>query len=81
MEEKVDEKISFWKRILISIKDFEKYKIFAIEKLSKSFKYFFEFALFFVLIIALSFCVIYGMIINKATKYINSDTQKIGIYN
>ena len=39
MEEKVEEKISFWKRILISIKDFEKYKIFAVEKLSKSFKY------------------------------------------
>ena len=30
MEEKVEEKISFWKRILISIKDFEKYKIFAV---------------------------------------------------
>lgn len=73
MEEKVDEKISFWKRILISIKDFEKYKIFAIEKLSKSFKYFFEFALFFVLIIALSFCVKYGMIINKATNYIKNE--------
>ena len=45
MEEKAEEKISFWKRILISIKDFEKYKIFAVEKLSKSFKYFFQFAL------------------------------------
>ena len=32
MEEKVEEKISFWKRIIISIKDFEKYKIFAVEK-------------------------------------------------
>ena len=73
MEEKVEEKISFWKRILISIKDFEKYKIFAVEKLSKSFKYFFQFALIFVLIIALSFSVKYGMIINKTTNYIKND--------
>ena len=73
MEEKVEEKISFWKRILISIKDFEKYKIFAVEKLSKSFKYFFQFALLFVLIIALSFSVKYGMIINKTTNYIKND--------
>ena len=73
MEEKVEEKISFWKRIIISIKDFEKYKIFAVEKLSKSFKYFFKFALLFVLIIALSFSVKYGMIINKTTNYIKND--------
>ena len=41
------EKIGFFKRVLISIKDFEKYDIFAMEKWQSSIKYLFIITLIF----------------------------------
>lgn len=71
MEEET--KISFFKRVLISIKDFDKYKIFALEKLGKSIKYVFQLSLILMTFIALSFTVKYGMLINKGLNYIKED--------
>lgn len=71
MEEET--KISFFKRVLISIKDFDKYKIFALEKLGKSIKYVFQLSLILMIFIALSFTIKYGMLINKGLNYIKED--------
>ncbi len=71
MEE--DIKMSFFKRVLISIKDFDKYKIFVIEKLGKSIKYAFILALILMIFIAASFTVKYGSIIDNTLNYIKQD--------
>ncbi len=76
-----DKKISFWEKLLISIKDFDQYKIFAIEKLSQSIKYIFQFVLLFVIIISFSFTIKYGMYINGVLNYIKGDLPEFTYEN
>lgn len=71
MEE--DIKISFFKRILISIKDFDKYKIFITEKLGKSIKYAFILSLILMIFITASFTIKYGALIDNTLNYIKQD--------
>ena len=73
MEEVNNEKISFFKRVLISVKDFEKYKLFATEKVRKSIKYIFQLVLLFVIAIAVVFTIKYSVLINNTLNYIKND--------
>lgn len=76
-----EEKISFLKRVVISLKDFEKYRIFAEEKLSKSIKYIFFITIILMIFIALSFTVKYGILINNCLNYIKSDLPEFTYEN
>ena len=73
MEEVNNEKISFFKRVLISVKDFEKYKLFATEKVRKSIKYIFQLVLLFVIAIAVVFTIKYSVLINNTLNHIKND--------
>lgn len=72
------EKIGFFKKVLISIKDFEKYDIFALENFKDSIKYLFTLILIFSIIATLvySIKVVNGgleEIINKVQDELNED--------
>lgn len=72
------EKIGFFKKVLISIKDFEKYDIFALESFKNSIKYLFTLILIFSIIATLiySIKVVNGgleEIINKVQDELNED--------
>lgn len=72
------EKIGFFKKVLISIKDFEKYDIFALESFKDSIKYLFTLILIFSIIATLiySIKVVNGgleEIINKVQDELNED--------
>lgn len=78
MEE--NQKINFFRRVLISIKDFDKYKIFAQEKVSEAFKYIVKFLLLIVLVISISFAIKYGILFNSILNYIENDLPEFS-YN
>ena len=72
------EKIGFFKKVLISIKDFEKYDIFALESFKDSIKYLFTLILIFSIIATLvySIKVVNGgleEIMNKVQDELNED--------
>lgn len=66
MEE--NKKISFFKRMIYSIKDFEKYQIFAFEKLSSAIKYFLKLVIIYTIIVAIS-------ILPSTIKEVNSGIE------
>ncbi len=71
MEE--DKKISFFKRMIYSIKDFEKYQIFAFEKLSSSIKYLAKFVIIYTIIVAISIAPFAIKEINLGIEYLKND--------
>lgn len=71
MEQK--EKIPFYKRVIISIKDFEKYQNFATENITVAIKYILKLMAIFVIIIATSFTYKFSETINNVTEYFKND--------
>ncbi len=79
MEEKEVKKtkLSFFKRVLISIKDFDKYQIFAVEKLSKSIKYLFQIVAIFVIIISSLLTYKFFNIIQYSLNYFENEIPNL----
>lgn len=73
-------KLSFFKRVMISIKDFEKYDIFALESYKESIKYLFTIILIFSLIATLVYSykiMNYGLVdmVNNIENEINNELE------
>lgn len=71
MEE--NKKISFFKRMVYSIKDFEKYQIFAFEKLSQAIKYLLKFVIIYTVIVAISIVPFLVKEINSGIEYLKNE--------
>lgn len=71
MEE--NKKISFLKRIIFSIKDFEKYQIFAFEKFSQTIKYLLKFVIIYAIIVAVSVIPFLARKINSSIEYLKNE--------
>lgn len=69
----VSKEISFFKKLIISLKDFDKYKVFINEKVMKSIKYIFQLLLIFTLIITIGFSIKYTISIINLFNYIKND--------
>ncbi len=72
-EKKSEKKDSFLKRVWLSIKCFEKYQEFAMEKIANSLKYIFLLVLIFVFFISISMTYKIYTLENKAIKYYNEN--------
>lgn len=66
-------KIHFFKRIIIAIKDFDKYQDFAIENISEAIKYFLKLMIIFAIIISIGFSVRFNKILNDGTAYLKNE--------
>lgn len=73
----MEERTSFFKKIWISIKDFEKYEVFAADKLSNTIKYILLFTLIFSLAISISYTCKFYLTIEDAKNYIGSNIEEI----
>lgn len=71
MEE--NKKIPFFKRILYSIKDFEKYQIFAFEKLTQALKYFLKFVIIYAIIVLISLAPSVIKELNSGIEYFKNE--------
>ena len=69
MSEENTKKINFFERVITSIKDFDKYQIFAIEKLGVAIKYLVVLVIIFSLVGAITFTVKFANYINSGIKY------------
>jgi len=68
---------SFFKQILISIKDFEKYQDFALERMSNSIKYLLKLMLIFGVIVSIAFLYKFINITNKGIEYFKNDIKNL----
>ena len=72
-----EKKISFWKRIKISIKDFEIYQEFAIEKPSVAISYFIKLMLLFTICITIVMLYQFSNMINKGLNYFEQNISEL----
>lgn len=72
-----EEKIGFFKRFITSIKDFEKYQIFATEKIEVAIKYLLKLMMIFVIIICMIFTYKFSISVNKIVNYIKEDITEL----
>ena len=70
-------KLNFISKIIISIKDFEKYILLSAEKSSKALSYFIRLILLFSSIIAIAYTFKFAKIVNSISKYINDNIEEI----
>lgn len=64
----------FYKKVISSIKDFDKYQEFATEGTSNALKYFFKLTLLLSIVVAIAFTIKTGQNINKGIAYIKNDS-------
>lgn len=70
-------KMNFFKRIITSIKDFDKYQIFALEKTSTAIKYLMLLMLIFSIVIAATFTYQFKLSIDDAVGYFNENIYEV----
>ena len=76
-----NEKIGFFQKMLISIKDFEKYILFASEKISDTFKFFLKIMLIFSLIVSIGLTISFYNIMQECIKYYYNNIESIEYAN
>lgn len=76
-----DKKLSFWKRIWISIKDFDKYQIFALEGLGKSIKYLLQLMLIFTILITAGFTYQFSIMLQNGSQYFQNEIPDLHFEN
>lgn len=72
-----EEKVSFFKRIILSIKDFEKYQFFATETVGKAVKYLALLMIIFTAIISITFTYKFGVSVNNAVNYFEENINEV----
>ena len=72
-----NKKMNFFNRVIASIKDFEKYQIFAVEGIGKSLKYLVIIMLIFSSVIAVAFTYKFGNSFNNAFKYFKENIGEV----
>lgn len=77
MQEENTKEMKFFNRIIASIKDFEKYQIFAVEKTRKAIKYLVFIMIIFAVIIGIAFTYKFSNSINKVIQYVNTDIDEV----
>ena len=75
------EKLSFWKRVWISIKDFEKYELFAIENLGKSIQYLLQIVALFTIIISACMTYKFSMTLQNGIEYFRNEIPNLTFEN
>lgn len=71
------ERVGFFQKIVISIKDFDKYIIFTSEKTSDSLKYLIKIMLIFALFISIGFTFFFYQLIHKGINYFDNNIKMI----
>lgn len=77
MSEQVKPKEGFFRRIITSIKDFDKYIEFAVEKIGTSFKYLIKLMLVFSIVISIAFTYKFVNAINRGMEYFKNEIPEI----
>lgn len=77
MSEENTKKMNFFKRVITSIKDFDKYQIFAIEKLGVAIRYLVILVIIFSLIGATAFTIKFANYINDGIKYFEENFDEV----
>lgn len=68
-----EEKMGFFKRIITSIKDFDKYQIFATENIRIAIKYLFKLMIIFAVVICLAFTYKFSISVDKLINYVKEN--------
>lgn len=68
-----ENKKPFYKRLIESIKDFDKYEEFVTEDISEGFKYFLKLTLLLSFFVAIAFTIKTGQVMDKAIGYLKND--------
>lgn len=76
MTEENTKKMNFFKRVITSIKDFDKYQIFAVERLGVAIKYLAILVIIFSLVAAIIFTVKFANYINGGIKYFQENISE-----
>lgn len=77
MSEENTKKMNFFERVITSIKDFDKYQIFAVEKLGVAIKYLAILVIVFSLVGAITFTVKFANYINSGIKYFEENISEV----
>lgn len=77
MSEENIKKMNFFQRVITSIKDFDKYQIFAVEKLGVAIKYLVILVIIFSLIGAITFTIKFANYINGGIKYFEENVDEV----
>lgn len=77
MSEENTKKMNFGKRVITSIKDFDKYQIFAVEKLGVAIKYLVILVIIFSLVAAIAFTAKFANYINSGIKYFEENISEV----
>ena len=80
MSEQVKPKEGFFKRIITSIKDFDKYIEFAVEKSSNAFKYLIKLIILFAIVVSISFTYKFVNAVNNGMQYFKNEIPELS-YN
>ena len=76
-----EKKLSFFKRVLISIKDFDKYQIFALESFGKSLKYSIQLMLIFTIVITAGLTYKFSDILQNGINYFKEEIPELSFEN
>lgn len=77
MSEENTKKMNFFERFITSIKDFDKYQIFAIEKVSIAIKYLVILVVIFSLVGAIIFTTKFSNYINNSINYFKENISEV----
>lgn len=77
MSKEITKKMIFFTRIVTSIKDFDKYSMFALEKTTKAIAYLTLLILIFTIIITATFTYKFYTYINRGISYVNDNINEI----
>ncbi len=77
MSEENTKKMNFFERIITSIKDFDKYQIFAVEKLGVAIKYLIILVVIFSLVASIAFTTKFANYINDGIKYFKENISEV----
>ena len=77
MSEENTKKMNFCQRVITSIKDFDKYQIFAVEKSGVAIKYLVILVIIFSLIGAITFTIKFANYINGGIKYFEENINEV----
>ena len=72
-----EQKISFWKRICISVKNVEKYQILAGESIKKSIVYLLKIMTIFSLVVSLALTIRFGNVVTNLKNFIEQNIEEI----
>lgn len=77
MAEQENHNEGFWKRIITSIKDFDKYIDFAVEKFGTAFKYFIKLMLLFCIVVTIAFTYKFAVTVNNGFEYFKTEIPNL----